>query len=306
MMEQYAKFQKMARETPWRGDSASLNYIETSTLWRQEHNGYSHQNPAFIGALLNLRSSMSRVYFPPDANTAVCVMAHCLRSKNYVNLVVGSKAISTTFLSVDEAHKHCVAGVSIWERYSTEGGVNPDVVLVGIGVETTVEIIGAAHILQQEGVRVRVVNVVDLMVLSGEYEHPHALSDQAFTAIFGTDLPCVVCYHGYPRDVKGLLFSRNQSLTRKRFEVLGYTEQGTTTTPWMMLAMNDADRFTISQRALALAAAHKPESVIAMRSHQLEAWCLHQKEVMRKYAFEHGEDSPDVAANIASKTLSEA
>ncbi|KAH7105198.1 phosphoketolase [Auriculariales sp. MPI-PUGE-AT-0066] len=306
MMAQFAKFQKMARETSWRGDTASITYIETSTLWRQEHNGYSHQNPAFIGALLNLRSSMSRVYLPPDANTAVSVMAHCLRSKNYVNLIVGSKAVSTNFLSVEEAEKHCIAGVSVWERYSTDGGKNPDVVLVGIGVETTIETIAAAHLLQKEGVRVRTVNVVDLMVLSEEHDHPHALTNEAFTTLFGSDLPCVINYHGYPRDVKGLLFSRNQSIVRKRFEVLGYLEQGTTTTPWMMLSFNDADRFSIAQRAIALLAVAKPNHPVATRAHLLESWYLHQKENMAKYALEHGEDSPEVAANIASKTLSEA
>ncbi|EJD54194.1 phosphoketolase [Auricularia subglabra TFB-10046 SS5] len=305
MTVQYAKFQKMAKETKWRGDTASLNYIETSTLWRQEHNGYSHQNPGFIGALLNLPATMTRVYLPPDANTAVSVMAHCLRSQNYVNLIVGSKAVSPNFLTVEEAERHCIAGASVWKAFSTDNGLNPDVTLVGIGVETTVEIIAAAALLQKEGVRVRVVNVVDLMVLGDAGKHPHALDTDAFETLFGRTSPVVINYHGYPRDVKGLLFSRNQSLTRSRFEVLGYIEEGTTTTPWSMLRINDADRFTICQRAIALVAAFRPQSIVSVRAHELEAWFLHKKEQMRKYALEHGEDSPEVAANPAAKTLIE-
>jgi xylulose-5-phosphate/fructose-6-phosphate phosphoketolase len=305
MMVQFAKFQKMARESTWRGDTASLNYIETSTLWRQEHNGYSHQNPGFIGAILSLRSSMSRVYLPADANSAVRCMAHCLRSRNYVNLIVSTKAVTTNFLTVEEADKHCIAGLSVWERYSTDHGHNPDVVLVGIGAETTVEIIAGAQLLQKQGIRVRVINVVDLMVLSGEYEHPHALTNDAFDALFGKELPVIINFHGYPRDVKSLLFSRNQHLHRNRFEVLGYIEQGTTTTPWMMLALNDADRYTIAQKAVGALVAGSPTHALSIRSHELQSWYLHEKRVMQRYALAHGEDHAEVAANVASKTLQE-
>ena len=164
MMVQYSKFNKMARESSWRHDIASINYVETSTWTRQEHNGFSHQNPSFIGAVLNLKPDAARVYFPPDANTFLSTMTHCLQSKNYVNLMVGSKQPSAVYLSAEEAENHCRAGGSIWKFASTEGGLNPDVVLVGIGPELTFEVIAAADLLKSKcpELRVRVINVTDL------------------------------------------------------------------------------------------------------------------------------------------------
>jgi len=273
-----------------------LNYIMTSTLWRQEHNGYSHQNPGFIGSLLTLPRHLVRVYLPPDAATSVSVMAHCLRSKNYVNLIIGSKADTASYLSIEETDRHCVAGVTVWKKYSTDEGVNPDVVLVGIGVETTAEIIAAAGLLKKEGVRVRVINVVDLMVL-GEYgSHPHALSKESFEGLFGVDIPVVINFHGYPAHVKALLFERNQSITRKRFEVLGYIEEGTTTTPWSMLRMNKAGRFDVVDQAIGLISAANPNSPIAVKGHELRSWCQHMNKTYEKYAEEYGIDSPDLHA----------
>lgn len=170
---------------------ASLNYIETSTLWRQEHNGYSHQAPGLINSLLNLPHNLTRVYLPPDANTAVSCMAHCLRSKSYVNLIVGSKSPGTNWLTPEEADKHCVAGISVWKQYSTFEGENPDVVLVGIGVEVTQEILQASQVLKKDSpnLRIRVVNVIDLLVLTTPGAHPHALSEDAFDSIFTRDKP---------------------------------------------------------------------------------------------------------------------
>ncbi|KAF8331506.1 phosphoketolase [Cantharellus anzutake] len=296
MVQQYAKFAKIAVETNWRTDVPSLNYIMTSTLWRQEHNGYSHQNPGFIGSLLTLPRSMVRVYLPPDAATAVSVIAHCLRSKNYVNLIIGSKADTPAYLTVEETDRHCIAGVSVWKKYSTDGGINPDVVLVGIGVETTAEIIAAASLLKKEGVRVRVINVIDLMVL-GEYgSHPHALSKESFEGLFGTDTPVVINFHGYPAHVKALLFERNQSITRKRFEVLGYIEEGTTTTPWSMLRLNKAGRFDIVDNAIGLISVANPNGPIAVKGHELRSWCQHMNRTYEKYAVQHGIDSPELHA----------
>lgn len=191
MVEQYAKFVKVAQETTWRRPMSSLNYIETSTLWRQEHNGYSHQAPGLINTFLNLPRNCVRVYLPPDANTAVSCVAHCLRSKNYVNLIVGSKSPGRNWLKPDEADKHCIAGISVWKQYSTFNGENPDVVLVGIGVEVTEEVLHAASLLKKEApsLRVRVVNVVDLLVLGTPGDHPHALSDDVFDSIFTHDKP---------------------------------------------------------------------------------------------------------------------
>lgn len=170
---------------------SSLNYIETSTLWRQEHNGYSHQNPGLIDSLLNLPHNCVRIYLPPDANTAVSCMAHCLRSKNYVNLIVGSKSPGTNWLTPEEANKHCIAGISVWKQYSTFDGENPDVVLCGIGVEVTQEVLQACQILKRDApnLRVRVVNVVDLLVLDTPGAHPHALSESTFDSIFTRDKP---------------------------------------------------------------------------------------------------------------------
>ncbi|KAF9517460.1 hypothetical protein BS47DRAFT_1371333 [Hydnum rufescens UP504] len=281
MVQQYAKFNKVAVETKWRSDVPSLNYIETSTF-----------------SLLTLPHHMVRVYLPPDAATTVCVMAHCLRSKNYVNLVIGSKAETSAYLSIEETERHCVAGATIWKRYSTDEGRNPDVALVGIGVETTAEVIAAAALLRKEGVRVRVINVIDLMIL-GEYgTHPHALSNESFNGLFGTDTPVVINYHGYPANVKSLLFARDHPISRKRFEVLGYIEQGTTTTPWSMLRMNQAGRFDVAERAIALISTAQPNGLIAAKGNELRAWYMHQNHDMRavheKYALEHGVDSPDL------------
>ncbi|CUA72515.1 hypothetical protein RSOLAG22IIIB_04912 [Rhizoctonia solani] len=298
MVEQYAKFQKMALETKWRGDVASLNYIETSTLWRQEHNGYSHQNPSFIGQLLTLPRNMVRIYLPPDANCTLSVMAHCLRSKNYVNLIIGSKSESPSFLTVEEAKRHCIAGGSVWKRFSTDEGRNPDLTLVGIGVETTTEIIAAATLLKNEGIRVRVVNIVDLMILGEPQGHPHALGHDAFDGLFGTDTPVVINFHGYPLHVKSLLFSRDQALSRRRFEVLGYIEEGTTTTPWSMLRLNKAGRYDIASRGVSLVASHDKNHSICPKAHELSAYFMHKNEVEARYAFEHGQDSEEVSSHV--------
>lgn len=203
-MVQYSKFNKMSRETSFRGDLASINYIETSTWTRQEHNGFSHQNPSFIGAVLNLKPAAARVYLPPDANTFLSTIHHCLKSKNYVNLMVGSKQPQAVFLSVEEADKHCQAGAGIWKIASTDEGLNPDVVLVGIGSELTFEVVVAAAILRRKcpALRVRVVNVTDLMILEAETIHPHSLSNDEFDALFTADKPIHINYHGYSNEIK--------------------------------------------------------------------------------------------------------
>ncbi|KAF8606930.1 phosphoketolase [Ceratobasidium sp. AG-I] len=298
MVEQYAKFLKMARETKWRGDVSSLNYIETSTLWRQEHNGYSHQNPGFIGQLLTLPRNMVRIYLPPDANCALSVMAHCLRSKNYVNLIVGSKANSASFLNVEEAKRHCIAGASIWKRFSTDEGKHPDVTLVGIGVETTTEVIAARTLLEAEGIRVRIVNIVDLMVLGEPGSHPHALSHEALDVLFGAHTPVIINFHGYPLHVKSLLFSRHQALSRQRFEVLGYIEEGTTTTPWSMLRVNKAGRYDIAAKAISMISTNNRDHAVVTRAHELSSYFLHLNEVEAKHALEHGQDSEVVSRSV--------
>ncbi|KAF8842103.1 D-xylulose 5-phosphate/D-fructose 6-phosphate phosphoketolase [Paxillus ammoniavirescens] len=232
MMVQYSKFTKMAFETDWRHDVGSVNYLETSTWTRQEHNGFSHQNPSFIGAVLNLKPKLARVYLPPDANCFLSTLAHCLRAKNYINLMVGSKQPTSVWLSPEEADRHCVAGASVWKFASVDEGINPDVVLVGIGTEVTFEVIAAAALLRKlvPALRVRVVNVTDLMILGPHGSHPHALSNGDFDTLFTKDRPIIVNYHGYPIEVKGLVFGRPGILDRISIE--GYREEGTTTSPF--------------------------------------------------------------------------
>ncbi|KAK4939041.1 hypothetical protein LTR10_020615 [Elasticomyces elasticus] len=249
MMVQYAKFGKMARESTWRKPIASINYLETSTWTRQEHNGFSHQNPSFIGAVLNLKPSAARVYLPPDANTFLSTMAHCLQSKSYVNLMVGSKQPSAVFLSAEEAENHCRAGASVWKFASTDGGLDPDVVLVGIGAELTFEVIAAAVLLKDKvpNLRVRVVNVTDLMILGASSSHPHSLTDEDFDALFTADVPIHFNYHGYANELKGLLFGRPNT---GRISIASYNEEGSTTTPFNMMLVNETSRYHVAIQAV--------------------------------------------------------
>ncbi|TPX19748.1 hypothetical protein DIZ76_017540 [Coccidioides immitis] len=249
MMVQYAKFNKMARETTWHRDLYSLNYIETSTWTRQEHNGFSHQNPSFIGAVLNLKPDYARVYLPPDANTFLSTLAHCLKSKNYVNLMIGSKQPTPVYLSAEEAESHCRAGGSVWKFASTDDGLDPDVVIVGIGTELTFEVIQAAAMLRKRvpELRVRMVNVTDLMILGVENRHPHSLSEEAFEALFTPNVQVHFNYHGYETELKGLLFGRPKL---HRVSIASYKEEGSTTTPFNMMLVNGVSRFHVAKAAV--------------------------------------------------------
>jgi len=249
MMVQYSKFVKMAKETNFRAPNASLNYLETSTWTRQEHNGFSHQNPSFIGAVLNLKADAARVYLPPDANCFLSTIAHCINSKNYVNLMVGSKHPTAVWLSPEEAEIHSRAGASVWRFCSTDEGLRPDVVLVGIGTEVTFEVIAAAALLREIApeLRVRVVNVADLMVLGPFGSHPHALSDDDFDHLFTKDRRIVINYHGYSRDVAGLVFGRKGA---DRMHIEGYREEGSTTTPFDMMLRNHVSRYHVAMEGV--------------------------------------------------------
>lgn len=250
MMAQYSKWIKVARGVPWRGDLSSINYIETSTWARQEHNGFSHQQPSFIGAMLNLKAEAARVYLPPDANCLLSTVQHCLESKNYINLVVGSKQPTFAYLSEEEAAQHCQNGVSIWPFASNDDG-KPDIVLVGIGVEVTFEVIKASELLQKllPDLRIRVINVTDLMVLAMESSHPHALTQAQFIRMFTPDCPVLFNYHGYKTELQGLLFGRPGL---HRMHVEGYKEEGTTTTPFDMMLANKLSRFNLADTVLSL------------------------------------------------------
>ncbi|KAI1797383.1 phosphoketolase [Ganoderma leucocontextum] len=290
MMVQYAKFVKTAAEVLWRHPMGSLNYVETSTWTRQEHNGFSHQNPSFIGAVLNLKPQSARVYLPPDANCFLSTMAHCLRAKNYVNLMVGSKHPSPVWLTPEEADQHCIAGASVWKFASTDEGMAPDVVLVGIGVEVTFEVIAAAALLRKEipALRVRVVNVTDLMILGPHGSHPHALSDDGFDSLFTCHKPIVFNYHGYPVELKGLLFGRPNL---ERMTINGYAEEGTTTSPFMMQVLNRTSRYDVAAQAVGAAAMHNPR--VEIDAHKTISHILHLAQKDKEYILKHGADPED-------------
>ncbi|KAF2804032.1 D-xylulose 5-phosphate/D-fructose 6-phosphate phosphoketolase [Mytilinidion resinicola] len=290
MMVQYAKFGKMAQETSWRRPIGSLNYLETSTWTRQEHNGFSHQNPSFIGAILNLKPTAARVYLPPDANCFLSTLSHCLRSKMYINLMVGSKQPSPVFLSPKEAEDHCRAGASIWEFASVDKGLNPDVVLVGIGAELTYEVIKAVELLRElaPALRIRVVNVTDLMVLGTEGTHPHALNDQDFDALFTADKPVHFNYHGYASELKGLLFERPQI---QRITVESYREEGSTTTPFDMMLLNHVSRYHVMEYALRGGA--KSNEKVSTSLVSVLADIKHRAQKTRDYILAEGEDPAD-------------
>ncbi len=292
MMDQFAKFLKLSGEFPWRLPVASLNYLETSTLWRQEHNGFSHQNPGFINSILNLKAEVTRVYLPPDANCLVSTVDHCLRSVNYVNLVIANKPTMPQWLTMDEAVAHCRAGASVWTWASTDDGVEPDVVLVGIGDNPTLEVMAAADMLLRElpELRIRVVNVTDLLVLAQGTEHPHGLDDEMFAALFTPDKPVLVNFHGYPSAARQLLFGRHHP---GRFYIHGYQEEGTTTTPFDMNVRNRTDRFSLVMQAIRLAAPSNAR--VAARASERVHHYEYVLNDFRRYIEEHGSDPDEIA-----------
>ena len=243
MFNQHAKWLKTTRsEIPWRRPIASLNYLLTSHVWRQDHNGFSHQDPGFIDHVVNKKAEVIRVYFPPDANTLLSVTNHCLRSRNYVNVIVAGKQPQPQWLDMGAAVKHCTAGIGIWEWASNDKGAEPDVVMACCGDSPTIETLAAVDLLRRHApdLKVRVINVVDLMKLTPREEHPHGLTDFEFDTLFTTDRPIIFAYHGYPWLIHRLTHRRNG---HKNMHVRGYKEEGTTTTPFDMLVMNDSDRF---------------------------------------------------------------
>jgi xylulose-5-phosphate/fructose-6-phosphate phosphoketolase len=291
MVDQYAKFIKMSKEFPWRLPVPSLNYIATSTLWRQEHNGFSHQNPGFVNTLLNKKGETVRIYLPPDANCLISTMDHCLRSKNYVNLIIASKQETPQWLTMDEAVEHCRAGASIWRWASTDQGINPDVVLVGLGDDTMLEVMAAVSILLHEvpELRIRVVNVTDLLVLEDDSLHPHGLEQSMFDALFTPDKSVIFNFHGYPSALQQLLFHRGDT---ERFLINGYKEEGTTTTPFDMMVRNEASRFHIIMQAIRLAIPYNPK-VAALATEKI-SYYKYQLRDHHRYIKEYGEDPKEI------------
>jgi xylulose-5-phosphate/fructose-6-phosphate phosphoketolase len=287
MFNQHAKWLKVTRQIPWRRPLASLNYLLTSHVWRQDHNGFSHQDPGFIDHVVNKKAEIIRVYLPPDTNTLLSVADHCLRSRHYVNVIVAGKQPALNYLSMEDAIIHCTRGIGIWEWASSDLEGEPDVVLACCGDVPTLETVAAAAILREQlpDVQVRVVNVVDLMRLQPESEHPHGLSDREFDSLFTEDRPVVFAYHGYPWLIHRLTYRRTN---HRNLHVRGYKEEGTTTTPFDMVMLNDLDRFhlvmDVIDRVPGLAgrAAHLRERMVDERL-RCRAWTR-----------EYGEDHPDV------------
>jgi xylulose-5-phosphate/fructose-6-phosphate phosphoketolase len=287
MFNQHAKWLKVCRDIEWRRPISSLNYLLTSHVWRQDHNGFSHQDPGFIDHVVNKKAEIVRVYFPPDANTLLSVTDHCLRSCNYVNVIVAGKQPALQWLTMEQAVRHCTAGLGIWEFASNDRGAEPDVVMACAGDIPTMETLAAVDWLRRHipSLKIRVVNVVDLMTLQPKSEHPHGLSDPDYDAIFTKNRPIVFNYHGYPWLIHRLAYRR----ANQRLHVRGYKEEGTTTTPFDMCVRNDIDRFHLAMDAI-----HRVEGLEAVSGHLLQR--LRDKLVDHAhYIREHGEDMPEVA-----------
>ena len=287
MFNQHAKWLKTTRAIPWRRPIPSLNYLLTSHVWRQDHNGFTHQDPGFVDLVMNKKAEIIRVYLPPDTNTLLSVADHCLRSRHYVNVVVAGKQPALTYLSMEEAILHCTRGLGIWEWASSDDGGQPDVVLGCCGDIPTLETLAATAMLREHlpELKVRVVNVVDLMRLQSETDHPHGLPDSQFDGLFTADKPVIFAYHGYPWLIHRLTYRRRN---HANFHVRGYREEGTTTTPFDMVMLNDLDRFHIVTDVidrvptLGSSAAHLRQRMVDER---LRA---------RQYTREHGEDAPEI------------
>ncbi|HNG51718.1 MAG TPA: phosphoketolase family protein [Nitrospira sp.] len=287
MFNQHAKWLKVCNHIPWRRPIASLNYLLSSHVWRQDHNGFSHQDPGFIDHVVNKKAEVVRVYLPPDANCLLSVTDHCLRSRNYVNVVVAGKQPAPQWLAMDAAVKHCSAGLGIWEWASNDRGSEPDVVMACCGDVPTLETLAATDLLRRHlpQLKIRVINVVNLMKLQPPKEHPHGLSDKEFDALFTTDKPIIFAFHGYPWLIHRLTYRRTN---HPHLHVRGYKEEGTTSTPFDMVVMNDLDRF------------HLVGDVID-RLPQLGSRAAYAKQAIREkllehkqYIATHGDDMPEV------------
>jgi len=288
MFNQHAKWLKVTRDIPWRRPIASLNYLLTSHVWRQDHNGFSHQDPGFIDHVVNKKAEIIRVYLPPDANCLLSVADHCLRSRDYVNVIVAGKQPSLDYLAMEEAIAHCTRGLGIWDWAGSEAdGQEPDVVLGCAGDIPTLETVAAAALLSEHlpELRVRVVNVVDLMRLQSASEHPHGLGDSEFDALFTPERPVIFAYHGYPALIHRLTYRRRN---HANIHVRGYKEEGTTTTPFDMVMLNDMDRYHLVMDVIDRVPG------LGTRAAGLRQEMADERLRLRRYTREHGDDAPEV------------
>jgi len=286
MFNQHAKWLEICNHIAWRADIASLNWLITSTVWRQDHNGFTHQDPGFLDLALNKSPDVVRIYLPPDVNSLLSVADHCLKSKNYINIIVSDKQLHLQFLSMDAAIEHCTKGIGIWGWASNDQGVEPDVVLATAGDIPTLEALAASVFLREEfpDLKIRFINVVDLLKLQPDTEHPHGLSDRDFDSLFTIDKPVIFNFHAYPWLIHRLTYRRTNNCN---LHVRGYKEKGSINTPLELAIINQIDRFSIAMDVidrvpkLKVAGAHAKEK---FKNEQISC---------RNYAYEHGEDRPD-------------
>jgi xylulose-5-phosphate/fructose-6-phosphate phosphoketolase len=286
MVNQHAKWLKTTREIPWRKPIASLNYLLSSLVWRQDHNGFSHQDPGFIDHLLNKKADVVRIYLPPDANTLLSVSDHCLRSRHYINLIVAGKQPAPQWLTIDEAIAHCTTGLGVWPWASNDEG-GPEVVMACCGDVPTLETLAAVCLLREKvpDLRIRVVNVVDLMALQPTSEHPHGLPDEEFDLLFPVSTPVVFAFHGYPWLIHRLTYRRHN---HDNIHVRGYKEEGTTTTPFDMCVLNNIDRYQLALDAI------KRVPRLASQAGAAEQWYSEAIQRHRLYVAENGDDLPEI------------
>ena len=287
MFNQHAKWLQVARELKWRKPISSLNYLLTSHVWRQDHNGFSHQDPGFVDLVANKSADIIRVYFPPDANTLLWVADHCVKTWDRINVIVAGKQPEPQWLSMDEAVRHCEAGLGIWDWAGTEDGLEPDIVMACAGDVPTMEVLAAVSLLRQSlpHLRIRVVNVVDLMVLQSPQHHPHGIADDEFDRIFTTNRPVIFAYHGYPYLIHRLVYKRTN---HSNFHVHGFIEQGTTTTPFDMTVLNELDRFHLAMATVKRLPIGNDVAAPLIATFE-EKLVLH-----KRYVREHGEDMPEI------------
>jgi xylulose-5-phosphate/fructose-6-phosphate phosphoketolase len=287
MFNQHAKWLSICNDLSWRQSVPSLNLLITSTVWRQDHNGFTHQDPGFIDVVLNKRAEVTRIYMPPDVNTLLSVVDHCLRSENYINVIVCDKQLHLQYMDMDQAVTHCTKGISIWGQASNDQGEEPDVVMGCAGDIPTQEALAATAMLREEfhDLRIRFINVIDLFKLQSDREHPHGLTDRDFDSLFTIDKPIVFNFHGYPWLIHRLAYNRTN---HKNLHVRGYKERGNINTPLELAIENEIDRFT-----LAIDVIDRVPKLQAKGAHAKEKF-RNMQIACRQYAHEHGTDRPDV------------
>jgi len=288
MFNQHAKWLKVCSHIPWRRSISSLNYLLSSHVWRQDHNGFSHQDPGFIDHVVNKKAEVVRVYLPPDANCLLHITDKCLRSRNRVNVIVAGKQPAPQWLTMDQAIKHCTAGIGIWEWASNDRGSEPDVVMACCGDVPTLETLAAVDLIRRHrsNLKIRVVNVVDLMTLQPRSEHPHGLSDWDFDTVFTKDKPVIFAFHGYPSLIHRLTYKRTN---HRNLHVHGFTEEGTTTTPFDMCVLNKLDRFHLAQDVID----RVPE--LGTRAAYVKQAIRDKLIAHKQYIAERGEDMPEIS-----------